>query len=101
MKLLWPSVTRLMYLSFEPENFCDFYRWRNENGKNWIVSPQHTQEWEELKALASESDGACIPPSIKNDPILLLLFLCVYPHRMNAEILRWLDIQMEQIQIPK
>ena len=101
MKSLWPDITRLMYLSFEPENFCDFYRWRNEDGKNRTVSPQHTQDWEELRALASESDGACIPPSIKNYPILLLLFLCVYPHRMNAEILRWLDTQMEQIQISK
>ena len=101
MKSLWSDITRLMYQSFEPENFWDFYRWRSKNGKNWIVSPQHTQEWEELKALASESDGGCIPPSIKNDPILVLLFLCVYPHRMNAEILRWLDTQMQQIQIPK
>ena len=65
------------------------------------MSPQHTQEWEKLRELASESGGECIPPSIKNEPILLLLFLCVYPHRMNAEILRWLDTQMEQIQIPK
>ena len=24
---------------------------------NWIVSPQYPQEWEELKALASEPDG--------------------------------------------
>ena len=101
MKFLWPGVTRLMYQSFEPENFCDFYRWRNKEGKNWTVSPKHTQEWEELKALASESDGTCIPPSIKKHPMLLLLFLCVYPHRMNAEILRWLDTQMKQIQIPK
>ena len=101
MKSLWPDVTRLMYQSFEPENFCDFYRWRNKEGKNWAVSPQYTQEWEELRALASESDGACIPPSIKKYPILLLLFLCVYPHRMNAKILRWLDTQMKEIQIPK
>ena len=101
MKSLWPNVTRLMYLFFEPENLCDFYRWRNKTGKNWTVSPQHTQDWEELRELASESDGACIPPSIKNHPILLLLFLCVYPHRMNAEILRWLDTQMKQIQIPQ
>ena len=42
MKSLWPDITRLMYQSFEPENFWDFYRWRNKNGKNWIVSPQHT-----------------------------------------------------------
>ena len=101
MKFLWTDVTRLMYQSFEPENFCDFYRWRNEEGKNWTVSPKHTQDWEELRAIASESDGACIPSSIKPHPILLLLFLCVYPHRMNAEILRWLDTQMKQIQIPK
>ena len=101
MKSLWPDVTRLMYQSFEPENFCDFYRWRNQEGKNWAVSPQHTQEWEELRAIASESDGMCIPPSIKKHPILLLLFLCVYPHRMNAEILRWLDTQMKEIQIPR
>ena len=101
MKFLWPGVTRLMYMSFEPENFWDFYRWKNKEGKNWTVSPKHTQEWDELKALASESDGTCIPPSIKKHPILLLLFLCVYPHRMNAEILRWLDTQMKQIQIPK
>ena len=101
MKSLWPDVTRLRYQSFEPENFCDFYRWRNKAGKNWTVCPQHTQDWEELRELASESDGGCIPPSIKNEPILLLLFVCVYPHRMNAEILRWLDTQMQQIQIPK
>ena len=101
MKFLWPGVTRLMYQSFEPEDFCDFFRWRNENGENRIVSPQYTQEWEELKMLSTESDGMCIPPSIKNYPILLLLFLCVYPYRMNAEILRWLDTQMKQIQIPK
>ena len=101
MKSLWPNVTRLAYVSFEPENFCDFYRWRNREGAHKIVSPKHTQEWEELKALASESDGTYIPPSIKKHPILLLLFLCVYPHRMNAKVLRWLDTQMEQIQIPK
>ena len=100
MKFLWPAVTRLMYQSFKPENLWDFYRWRSEKGKNCIVSPQHTQEWEKLRELASESDGGCIPPSMKNDPILLLLFLCVYPHRMNAKILRWLDTQMKQIQLP-
>ena len=101
MKSLWPAVTRLAYLSFEPETFCDFYRWRNIEGTNKIESPKHRQEWAELRALAAESEGKCIPRSIKDHPILLLLFLCVYPHRMNAEILRWLDTQMKQIQIPK
>ena len=97
IKCLWPEVTRLAYAFFEPENFSDFYRWRNEEGINKIVSPKHKQDWEELKAASLESEGACIPPSIKDNPILLLLFLCVYPYRMNAEIMRWLDTQMQEI----
>ncbi len=100
MKSLWPDVTRLNFISFEPANFCEFYRWRSEEGTNKIAHPKHTQEWEELKALSCKSEGDCIPPTIKNDPILLLLFLCVYPHRMNAEIVRWLDTQMKEIPRP-
>ena len=99
MKQLWPDITRLEFVSFDPENFSYFYRWRSEKGTNKIVFPKHTQDWEELKKLSFESEGTCIPPTIKNDPILLLLFLCVYPHRMNAEIMRWLDTQMKDIQM--
>ena len=100
MKFLWPGVTRIANVSFEPKNFSDFYRWRNQEGTNKIVVPKRTQEWEALKALAFESAGTNIPPSIKDYPILLLLFLCVYPHRTNAEILRWLDTQMQQVPRP-
>ena len=99
MKSLWPGVTRLASVSFEPENSADFYRWRNKEGTVKIVLPKHTQHWEELKALSFESEGACIPATIKDHPILLLLFLCVYPHRMNAEIIRWLDTQIKDIQM--
>ena len=100
MKGLWPSVSKLASISFKPENPWDFYRWRNKDGKRLDVYPEPTQEWEDLKGLSFESEGACIPPTIKNDPILLLLFLCVYPHRMNAEITRWLDTQMNEIPWP-
>ena len=97
MKGLWPSFSKLASVSFKPENSWDFYRWRNKEGKRWDVFPKPTQEWEELKTLSFESEGSCIPSSIKDDPILLLLFLCVYPHRMNAEIMRWLDTRMQEI----
>ena len=97
MKFLWPSITRLANVSFEPATKWDFFRWRNEEGTHKIVYPKHTQEWEELKTLSFESEGTSIPTSIKNHPILLLLFLCVCPHRMNSEILRWLDTEIKQI----
>ncbi len=100
MRSLWPSVTRLQFESFVPNNFCEFYRWRSENGHNNFDSPTHTQDWEELKTISFESEGVSIPPTIKKDPILFLLFLCVYPHRMNAKIIRWLDTQMKDIPRP-
>ena len=100
MKIRWPGISRLNYISFKPENSWDFYRWENENGTRKDMSPKKTQEWEELKKLARDPGGDCIPLSIKDDPILLLLFLCVYPHRMNAEIMRWLDTQMKEIPRP-
>lgn len=100
MKRLWPGVSKLAFVSFKPQNPWDFYRWKNKDGERCDVFPKPTQEWEKLKALSFESEGTCIPPTIKNDPILLLLFLCVYPHRMNAEIMRWLDTQMKEIPWP-
>jgi hypothetical protein len=97
MKLLWPDITRLKFEIFEPENNSDFYRWRNQKGTHKTILPKHRQEWKELQTLASESNGECIPSSIKNYPVLLLLFLCVYPHRINSEILRWLDTKLMKI----
>lgn len=97
MKLLWPDITRLMFEKFEPDETWEFYKWRNQKGTHKTIVPKHRQEWKDLKALAFESNGGCIPPSIKNYPILLLLFLCVYPHRMNSEILRWLDTKLMKI----
>ncbi|MEW6095400.1 MAG: hypothetical protein AB1567_02580 [bacterium] len=95
MKFLWPDITRLSSTVFEPEKIWHFYRWSNKKGIHKVTYPKHTQEWEELKALAFESDGTCIPQSIKNCPILVLLFLCVYPHRINSQILRWLDTKLK------
>ncbi len=100
MKFLWPGVTRLTFITFKPENKWDFYRWKNKNGTRYDKYPKRTQDWEELKTISFESEGACIPLTIKEHPILLLLFLCVYPHRMNAEIIRWLDTQMKDLPRP-
>jgi hypothetical protein len=97
MKILWPDITRLSYMTFEPENHWDFFRWRVKSGDHKTIMPKHTQEWEELKNMSFESEGECIPQSIKTHPILLLLFLCVYPHRMNSQIFRWLDTKMDAI----
>ncbi len=97
MKFLWPDVTRLKFEVFEPREKWHFYRWRNKRGTHKTVLQKPTQQWSDLKTLALESDGGCIPESIKKHPILVLLFLCVYPHRLNAETVRWLDTRLKGI----
>jgi len=98
MKALWPGVSRLSFASFEPAEKWHFFRWRNlgEGIEKRVCTPRR-QFWDELKEKAFESEGKSIPETIKGDPIFLLLFLFVYPHRMTADIMRWLDTQFKAI----
>lgn len=97
MKLLWPDITKITLSCFELEKPWDFFKWRNQRGTLINVIPKITQHWDELKELAFESNGSNIPESIKSYPVLLLLFLCVFPHRFNAEVVRWLDTKIRDI----
>src|SRR3990167_8021606 len=99
MKLLWPDVTRLSISTYLPDKKWHFYRWKNERkGILKTQLPKHRQHWDDLKALAYESKGSCIPRTIKNYPVLAILLIIVYPHRMNSEVIRWLDTELERIQ---
>jgi hypothetical protein len=97
MKMLWPEITFISTTAFVPEKRWHFYRWRNTSGHLKTIWPKIRQDWNELKALSLESSGNDIPPTIKKYPILLLLFLCVFPHRLNSQIVRWLDSQIREI----
>ncbi|RLI49545.1 MAG: hypothetical protein DRP09_20590 [Candidatus Thorarchaeota archaeon] len=94
MKSLWPDVTKLAFESFEVEKKWHYYLWRNERGTQLTKMPAFTQNWDDLKAQASENDGKNLPRLLKQNPILFLLFLCVCPHRVNSESIRWLDSKL-------
>jgi hypothetical protein len=97
MKELWPDITRIAFTTFDFAESWQFFRWRNQKGTNRETFPAHTQDWSELKLIASESEGADISSGMKKYPILVLLFLCVFPHRMSACVLRWLDSEMTSL----
>ncbi|MBS3910003.1 MAG: hypothetical protein KGZ93_10355 [Actinobacteria bacterium] len=94
---LWPDVTRISVTTFKPKKLWHLYKWNNREGVLEIAYPKHTQDWSELRTMAQESGGAYVPKLIKTEPVLFLLFLCVYPHRMNASIMRWLDSELMRI----
>jgi hypothetical protein len=94
-KLLWPGITKIGFCEFRPAKKWHYFRWRNEGeGTNRMVMPKHTASWDEVRAASLECQGRCIPDAIKRNPVLLLLFVCVCPHRMNSQILRWLDTRL-------
>lgn len=91
VKALWSSVTKINLHTLEFEEPWHFYRWRNEEGTERVVMPQHTRRWEELKTKAGDSSGEGLPNLLRQRPIFALLFVCVYPHRTNAALLQWLN----------
>lgn len=95
-KTLWPDVTRTNLHTFEFDQPWHFYRWRNETGAEKVVVPKRTQCWKDLKVTADDSSGAGLPALIRQHPVFALLFLCVYPHRTNAAMLRWLNVVLKR-----
>ena len=91
LKMLWPSITRISMHRLEFEEPWHFYLWRAEEGTTRIVQPEHTKEWDGLKAEAGDTSGDGLPDLLRRYPVLALLFVCVYPHRANDTVLRWLN----------
>lgn len=94
IKMIWPAYSKIAVSIFEPKNQYSFYRWICREGTIKTIFPILTKNWKELKNEAAECQGNCIPDEFKNSPVFLLLFCNVYPHRMNSEIIRWLDTNL-------
>ena len=88
---LWPEITRTSFAQFRPDSASDYCRWHNENGNLIVQFPKMPQSWKELYEGAFDIDDEYIPKVFKKNPILLLLFINVYPHRMTNDIMKFLD----------
>lgn len=91
MKQLWPSVTRVWFNRCDVKSKWRWFLWATEKADHWAVCPRLTRKWDDLRDEAWEDKGKSIPSTIKKWPLLVLLFLIVYPHRLNADVVRWLD----------
>jgi hypothetical protein len=94
MRHLWPDISRIRFIRFYPQHAPDFFRWRCKEGITRDIEPQHSQQWEDLVAIAQEKDGMCLPEQSRRYPAFLLLYLIVCPHRTNAEVMTWLDSKL-------
>ena len=88
---IWKPITAMHFATFETENPSEYCLWQCEQGKTITTAPKAPQSWKELQEKAAEFSLTNIPAYFKNNPEILLLFLIVYPHRMNSDVVKFLD----------
>ena len=97
VSVFWKDATYICKIKFKPGHKWHFFRWKNDEGQELIECPKHRQEWSEFKKQAQEIDHGNIPEKFNKEPILFLLFLCVFPHRISTSIVKWLDSEILEI----
>ena len=90
-RYFWPDYTRITQEEFVPKSPLDMYNWKSENGVIEVRMVPRRQNWETLRTAAAKSTSRGWPRMLLKDPGFVLAFCLVYPHRLNANIARWLD----------
>lgn len=86
---LWPEISRCIFSSVEFDDPEDFYTWRSEKGIHVNRYPNVTQSWAELLKSRDSFAVEKIPIGILKYKEWLPLYLMVYPHRINSNIVKW------------
>ena len=88
---LWSKITRIDFVEYKTDEPWEFCLWHTETGKLAVHQPKFPQSWRELKEEANRIDLSYIPKIFVDNPIVLLLFLIVSPHRITKDVIKLLD----------
>lgn len=91
VKSLWPELSKFSFIKFIPENVEDFFLWNIPIGKEMSIINPKTQSWNKLKSDLQIKDKNNIPPILEKQPWLVPIFLIVFPHRLNSDLVIWFD----------
>ena len=90
-KELWPDFTRINHERVVPDEAWRFALYRaGEGATNTTNIYPSTMQWKDLQELSAEHGGADIPEALKADPILLLLFVTIFPFRASFSVMKFL-----------
>lgn len=98
-KKLWPDFTRINHERVVPDEAWRFALYRTgERATNTTHIYPSTMQWKDLHELYSEHEGSDIPEELKIDPILLLLFVTIFPFRASFSAVKFLH---KKFDVPK
>lgn len=92
---LWADFTRLQNQSFVVARPWQYGLFRSEHGGNKTKIYPPTYDWKDLQAIAKEESADSVPQALRQDPILLLLFVNLFPHRATTEVMMSLHLHYD------
>lgn len=94
-KILWPEISKLISVKFEPGTKWEYCLWRSKSGKETMKKFPLRQEWDEVLKEASESEAEMIPDVLKEYKYLLLLLIVMFPYRATPSLIRYLGNEFD------
>lgn len=94
---LWPDFTRLGHERVVPDQPWQFCLYRTGDGatnETQIYPP--TVQWSELQAIYQEHEAVDVPATLKADPVLLLLFVNIFPFRASFSAMKFLHKEFDR-----
>lgn len=92
----WPEFTRIIQMSFKPKEPWQFFLWHSKHGTNVHHVPIIPCSWNDLKKRTVKASLRA-PKQFEKDPILFLIFLFTYPHRISTDAIIWLDEVLKEL----
>ena len=88
---LWEDITHICFSEFVPTPGWATYLWYSPQGELHHRYPGRPQSWKDLLKKARAQRSTDIPNMLRERPEFLLLFLLVYPHRLNPNLIGFVD----------
>lgn len=94
---LWPDFTRINHERIVPDQAWQFGLYRTgDAAKNETQIYPSTVQWSDLQEICKEHAAADVPGALKADPVLLLLFVNIFPFRASFSAMRFLHREFDR-----
>lgn len=93
---LWPDFTRIGHARVTPDQAWQFglYRTGDEATNETQIYPS-TVQWRDLQEACREHAAVDVPGALKADPVLLLLFVNIFPFRASFSAVKLLHKEFD------
>ena len=93
---VWPEISRLDMMSFQPQPAIDGLLWESPEGHEAVRKTEMTQSWRVLVEAAREDRSELLSKILRDDRDFALMFLLAYPHRLSRALIGFLDQRNKQ-----